>query len=69
MIEKCITIVNWSSIFQRVKAIVSVLEPLTDPQVRLGWGHLNVDTVTESKIQSAMGAIVAGQTSFVIITA
>ena len=40
---------------------------LTDPQVLiLDEATSNVDTVTESKIQQAMEAIVAGRTSFVI---
>ena len=40
---------------------------MTDPQVLiLDEATSNVDTVTESKIQNAMEAIVAGRTSFVI---
>ena len=40
---------------------------MTDPQVLiLDEATSNVDTVTESKIQHAMEAIVAGRTSFVI---
>ena len=40
---------------------------MTDPQVLiLDEATSNVDTVTESKIQHAMEAVVAGRTSFVI---
>ena len=40
---------------------------MTDPQVPiLDEATSNVDTVTESKIQHAMEAVVAGRTSFVI---
>ncbi len=40
---------------------------LTDPEILiLDEATSNVDTVTESKIQHAMEAVVAGRTSFVI---
>ncbi len=40
---------------------------MTDPEVLiLDEATSNVDTVTESKIQYAMEAVVAGRTSFVI---
>lgn len=50
------------------KQLISIARTLlTDPQVLiLDEATSNVDTVTESKIQSAMEAIVAGRTSFVI---
>ncbi|HEL0641140.1 TPA: ABC transporter ATP-binding protein [Streptococcus equi subsp. zooepidemicus] len=50
------------------KQLVSIARTLlTDPQVLiLDEATSNVDTVTESKIQKAMEAIVAGRTSFVI---
>lgn len=50
------------------KQLISITRTLlTDPQVLiLDEATSNVDTVTESKIQSAMEAIVAGRTSFVI---
>lgn len=50
------------------KQLISIARTLlTDPQVLiLDEGTSNVDTVTESKIQQAMEAIVAGRTSFVI---
>ena len=48
--------------------LISIARTLmTDPQVLiLDEATSNVDTVTESKIQNAMEAIVAGRTSFVI---
>ena len=50
------------------KQLISIARTLmTDPQVLiLDEATSNVDTVTESKIQMAMEAIVAGRTSFVI---
>lgn len=50
------------------KQLISIARTLlTDPQVLiLDEATSNVDTVTESKIQKAMEAIVAGRTSFVI---
>ena len=50
------------------KQLISITRTLmTDPQVLiLDEATSNVDTVTESKIQHAMEAIVAGRTSFVI---
>ena len=50
------------------KQLISIARTLlTDPQVLiLDEASSNVDTVTESKIQQAMEAIVAGRTSFVI---
>lgn len=50
------------------KQLISIARTLlTDPQVLiLDEATSNVDTVTESKIQRAMEAIVAGRTSFVI---
>ncbi len=50
------------------KQLISIARTLmTDPQVLiLDEATSNVDTVTEAKIQSAMEAIVAGRTSFVI---
>ena len=50
------------------KQLISIARTLmTDPQVLiLDEATSNVDTVTESKIQNAMEAIVAGRTSFVI---
>ena len=50
------------------KQLISIARTLmTDPQVLiLDEATSNVDTVTESKIQNAMDAIVAGRTSFVI---
>lgn len=50
------------------KQLISIARTLlTDPQVSiLDEATSNVDTVTESKIQQAMEAIVAGRTSFVI---
>lgn len=50
------------------KQLLSIARTLmTDPQVLiLDEATSNVDTVTESKIQNAMEAIVAGRTSFVI---
>ena len=50
------------------KQLISIARTLmTDPQVLiLDEATSNVDTVTESKIQHAMEAIVAGRTSFVI---
>ena len=50
------------------KQLISIAGTLmTDPQVLiLDEATSNVDTVTESKIQNAMEAIVAGRTSFVI---
>lgn len=50
------------------KQLISIARTLlTDPQVLiLDEATSNVDTVTESKIQAAMEAIVAGRTSFVI---
>lgn len=50
------------------KQLISIARTLlTDPQVLiLDEATSNVDTVTESKIQQAMEAIVAGRTSFVI---
>ena len=50
------------------KQLLSIARTLmTDPQVLiLDEATSNVDTVTESKIQQAMEAIVAGRTSFVI---
>ena len=50
------------------KQLISIARTmLTDPQVLiLDKASCNVDTVTESKIQQAMEAVVAGRTSFVI---
>ena len=50
------------------KQLISIARTwMTDPQVLiLDEATSNVDTVTESKIQNAMEAIVAGRTSFVI---
>ena len=50
------------------KQLISIARTLmTDPQVLiLDEATSNVDTVTESKIQNAMEAIVAGRTGFVI---
>lgn len=50
------------------KQLISIARTLlTDPQVLiLDEATSNVDTVTESKIQLAMEAIIAGRTSFVI---
>lgn len=50
------------------KQLISIARTLlTDPQVLiLDEATSNVDTVTESKIQSAMEAVTAGRTSFVI---
>lgn len=50
------------------KQLISIARTLlTDPQVLiLDEATSNVDTVTESKIQRAMEAVVAGRTSFVI---
>ncbi|MEW6857775.1 ABC transporter ATP-binding protein [Streptococcus iniae] len=50
------------------KQLISIARTLlTDPQVLiLDEATSNVDTVTESKIQKAMEAVVAGRTSFVI---
>ena len=50
------------------KQLLSIARTLmTNPQVLiLDEATSNVDTVTESKIQNAMEAIVAGRTSFVI---
>lgn len=50
------------------KQLISIARTLmTDPQILiLDEATSNVDTVTESKIQNAMEAIVAGKTSFVI---
>ena len=50
------------------KQLISIARTLmTDPQVLiLDEATSNVDTVTESRIQNAMEAIVAGRTSFVI---
>ena len=50
------------------KQLISIARTLmTDPQILiLDEATSNVDTVTESKIQNAMEAIVAGRTSFVI---
>lgn len=50
------------------KQLISIARTLmTDPQVLiLDEATSNVDTVTESKIQHAMEAIIAGRTSFVI---
>ena len=50
------------------KQLISIARTLlTDPQVLiLDEATSNVDTVTESKIQQAMEAVVAGRTSFVI---
>ena len=50
------------------KQLISIARTLmTDPQVLiLDEATSNVDTVTESKIQNAMEAIVSGRTSFVI---
>ena len=50
------------------KQLISIARTLmTDPEVLiLDEATSNVDTVTESKIQHAMEAIVAGRTSFVI---
>ena len=50
------------------KQLISIARTLmTDPQVLiLDEATSNVDTVTESKIQNAMEAIVTGRTSFVI---
>ena len=50
------------------KQLISIARTLmTDPQVLiLDEATSNVDTVTESKIQNAMEAIMAGRTSFVI---
>ena len=50
------------------KQLISIARTLmTNPQVLiLDEATSNVDTVTESKIQNAMEAIVAGRTSFVI---
>ncbi|HHJ0036195.1 TPA: ATP-binding cassette domain-containing protein, partial [Streptococcus pyogenes] len=50
------------------KQLISIARTLlTDPEVLiLDEATSNVDTVTESKIQRAMEAIVAGRTSFVI---
>ena len=50
------------------KQLISIARTLmTDPQVLiLDEATSNVDSVTESKIQNAMEAIVAGRTSFVI---
>ena len=50
------------------KQLISIARTLlTDPQVLiLDEATSNVDTVTESKIQQAMDAVVAGRTSFVI---
>lgn len=50
------------------KQLISIARTLlTDPQVLiLDEATSNVDTVTESKIQRAMEAIIAGRTSFVI---
>ena len=50
------------------KQLISIARTLlTDPEVLiLDEATSNVDTVTESKIQQAMEAIVAGRTSFVI---
>jgi len=50
------------------KQLISIARTLmTDPQgLILDEATSNVDTVTESKIQNAMEAIVAGRTSFVI---
>lgn len=50
--------------FNWAEQLFPLLELLTDPQVLIfGRGDVNVDTVTESKIQQAMEAIVAGRTS------
>ena len=51
------------------KQLISIARTLlTDPQVLiLDEATSNVDTVTESKIQKAMEAVVAGRTSFVIV--
>lgn len=50
------------------KQLISIARTLiTDPQVLiLDEATSNVDTVTESKIQSAMETVIAGRTSFVI---
>lgn len=50
------------------KQLISISRTLlTDPQVLiLDEATSNVDTVTESKIQQAMEAVIAGRTSFVI---
>ena len=50
------------------KQLISIARTLlTDPQVLIfDEATSNVDTVTESKIQQAMEAVVAGRTSFVI---
>ena len=50
------------------KQLISIARTLmTDPEVLiLDEATSNVDTVTESKIQHAMEAVVAGRTSFVI---
>ena len=53
---------------QGQKQLISIARTLmTDPEVLiLDEATSNVDTVTESKIQHAMEAVVAGRTSFVI---
>lgn len=68
--EKYDTLINDDqSVFSTgQKQLISIARTLmTDPQVLiLDEATSNVDTVTESKIQHAMEAIVAGRTSFVI---
>ena len=68
--EKYDTLINDDqSVFSTgQKQLISIARTLmTDPQVLiLDEATSNVDTVTESKIQNAMEAIVAGRTSFVI---
>ena len=68
--DKYVTLINDDqSVFSTgQKQLISIARTLmTDPQVLiLDEATSNVDTVTESKIQNAMEAIVAGRTSFVI---
>ncbi|MFS9181233.1 ABC transporter ATP-binding protein [Streptococcus timonensis] len=68
--EKYDTLINDDqSVFSTgQKQLISIARTLmTDPQILiLDEATSNVDTVTESKIQHAMEAIVAGRTSFVI---
>ena len=68
--EKYDTLINDDqSVFSTgQKQLISIARTLmTDPQILiLDEATSNVDTVTESKIQNAMEAIVAGRTSFVI---
>ena len=70
LLDKYDTLINDDqSVFSTgQKQLISIARTLmTDPQVLiLDEATSNVDTVTESKIQNAMEAIVAGRTSFVI---